>query len=232
MAVGEKKTDAQKVAELRKAAEDKTLPQAVRNSYLDRANEIERSGYEKMKMKEGMNMAKGGKVPSKAKAKPAMAVMIGLSPAKKMAKGGKVAAPIKEYGGKEKYPSKAAMMKHEKKEPKKVEQKEKKMAFGGDVDAGLTGQPMNARQNSRQQAAMLANFNRANQQQAQQQARQQKPTQAALRAMASNQAQLGAMQQARQAPAGTSVGARMGLGMAKGGSVKKKPMKGIINKFV
>ena len=133
MAVGEKKTDAQKVADLRKAAEDKTLPQAVRNTYLDRANEIERSGYEKMRMKEGLNMAKGGKVPSKAKAKPAMAVMIGLSPTKKMAKGGKVPAAINEYGGKEKYPSKATMMKHEKKEPMKVEKKEGMMAKGGAV---------------------------------------------------------------------------------------------------
>jgi hypothetical protein len=133
MAVGEKKTDAQKVAELRKAAEDKTLPQAVRNTYLDRANQIERSGYEKMKMTEGLNMAKGGKVPSKAKAKPAMAVMIGLSPTKKMAKGGKVPAAISEYGGKEKYPSKTAMMKHEKKEPMKIEKKEGMMAKGGAV---------------------------------------------------------------------------------------------------
>ena len=64
-AVGEKKTDAQKVAELRKAAEDKTLPQAVRNAYLDRANELERTGYEKMRVTEGM--AKGGAVKKKAK---------------------------------------------------------------------------------------------------------------------------------------------------------------------
>jgi hypothetical protein len=126
MAVGEKKTDAQKVAELRKAAEDKTLPQAVRNTYLDRANEIERSGYEKMKMQEGM--AKGGSV----KKKPAVAIMIGMAP-KKMAKGGKVGAAISEYGGKETYPSKAAMMKHEKKEPMKVEKKEGMMAKGGAV---------------------------------------------------------------------------------------------------
>jgi hypothetical protein len=131
MVVSEKKTDAQKVADLRKAAEDKTLPQAVRNTYLDRANEIERSGYEKIRMKEGLNMAKGGKVSSKAK--PAMAVMIGLSPTKKMAKGGKVSAPISEYGGKEKYSSKAAMMKHEKKEQMRVEKKEGMMAKGGSV---------------------------------------------------------------------------------------------------
>jgi len=135
MAVGEKKTDAQKVAELRKAAEDKTLPQAVRNSYLDRANEIERSGYEKMKMTEGM--AKGGSV--KKKTKPAIAVMIGVGPAKKMAKGGKVPAAISEYGGKEKYPSEAAMMKHEKKETKKVEKKEGMMAKGGVVKKPMKG---------------------------------------------------------------------------------------------
>jgi hypothetical protein len=129
MAVGEKKTDAQKVADLRKAAEDKTLPQAVRNSYLDRANELERTGYEKMRMKEGLNMAKGGKVSSKAKAKPAIAIVIGAAP-KKMAKGG---AAISEYGGKEKYASKTAMMKHEKKEPMKMEKKEGMMAKGGAV---------------------------------------------------------------------------------------------------
>jgi hypothetical protein len=140
MAVGEKKTDAQKIVELRKAAEDKTLPQAVRNAYLDRANEIERAGYEKMKMTEGM--AKGGKVPSKSKAKtakPAMAVMIGLSPTKKMAKGGKVPDAISEYGGKEKYASKAAMMKHEKKEPMKMEKKEGMMAKGGTVKCATGG---------------------------------------------------------------------------------------------
>jgi hypothetical protein len=34
---------------------------------------------------------------------------------------------IKEYGGKEKYPSKAAQKVHEKKESKKVEIKEKKI---------------------------------------------------------------------------------------------------------
>jgi len=166
MAVGEKKTDAQKVAELRRMAEDKTLPQAVRNSYLDRANELERTGYEKMRMKEGLNMAKGGKVSSKAKAKPAIAIVIGAAPKKmakggdmkmgyakggmamvekdgkmvpsfaadgvgKMAKGGKVSAPIKEYGGKEKYSSKTAMMKNEK--------KEKEMAKGGTVKCATGG---------------------------------------------------------------------------------------------
>lgn len=37
---------------------------------------------------------------------------------------------ISEYGGKEKYPSKTAMMKHEKTEGKKMEAMEKKMMKG------------------------------------------------------------------------------------------------------
>ena len=37
---------------------------------------------------------------------------------------------IKEYGGKEKYKSKSAMMKHEKKESKAMEKREK-MKYGG-----------------------------------------------------------------------------------------------------
>jgi hypothetical protein len=45
----------------------------------------------------------------------------------KMAKGGKVS----EYGGKEMYKSKAAMMKHEGKESKSMEKKEAGMAKGG-----------------------------------------------------------------------------------------------------
>ena len=40
-----------------------------------------------------------------------------------------MAKMIKEYGGKEKYASKAAMAKHEKKETKKVEKKEEKGMF-------------------------------------------------------------------------------------------------------
>ena len=45
----------------------------------------------------------------------------------KMAKGGK----ISEYGGKEMYKSKAAMMKHEGKESMSMEKKEARMAMGG-----------------------------------------------------------------------------------------------------
>jgi hypothetical protein len=40
-----------------------------------------------------------------------------------------MAKMIKEYGGKEKYASKAAMMKHEKSEGKKMEKMEKKGVF-------------------------------------------------------------------------------------------------------
>lgn len=40
-----------------------------------------------------------------------------------------MAKMIKEYGGKEKYASKASMAKHEKKETKKVEKKEEKGIF-------------------------------------------------------------------------------------------------------
>ena len=47
---------------------------------------------------------------------------------REMKKGGKV---ISEYGGKEKYSSKAAMAKHEKAESPKMERAEKKMAGGG-----------------------------------------------------------------------------------------------------
>lgn len=47
------------------------------------------------------------------------------------AKGGAVAKKKPVVEGKEKYASKAAMMKHEKKEPKKVEKKEEKMSKGG-----------------------------------------------------------------------------------------------------
>ncbi len=242
---------------------------------------------------------------AKAKAKPAMAVMIGLSPTKKMAKGGKmgyasggmamvkkdgkmvpsfaadgvgkmakggkVSAPIKEYGGKEKYASKTAMMKNEKKESPKMEKKEKKMAFGGYADEGGGGQPMNARQQQTQQALMQANKASSDRQQAAREranltrANQQaaRATQQALRQTAGNAAQQAAMAnargvgntttstlQAKQLPAGSNAAnyatmsgggpraltaeeaKRMGLGMAKGGVVKKKPMKGVINKFV
>ena len=52
------KTDAEKVAKLREMAKDKSLPQDVRNQYLDQAVKME----EKAAMKAGVRMAKGGAV--------------------------------------------------------------------------------------------------------------------------------------------------------------------------
>lgn len=48
--------DAAKVAKLREMAKDKTLPQEVRNQYLDQANMIE----EKAAKSAGVRLAKGG----------------------------------------------------------------------------------------------------------------------------------------------------------------------------
>ena len=53
------KTDAQKVAELRKQAMDKSLPQEVRDMADKKANEIEGKSVEKAT---GMKLAKGGAV--------------------------------------------------------------------------------------------------------------------------------------------------------------------------
>ena len=50
-----------------------------------------------------------------------------------------MAKMIKEYGGKEKYPSKAAMSKHEKKEGKGYEKKEGGKMFGGKSMTKKTG---------------------------------------------------------------------------------------------
>ena len=72
------KTDAEKVAKLREMAKDKSLPQEVRNQYLDQAVKME----EKAAMKAGVRMAKGGAVakPSakKAAGKPIIAIMVGV----------------------------------------------------------------------------------------------------------------------------------------------------------
>lgn len=62
---------AAKAAKYREMAKDKSLPQDVRNTYLDKANELEQASYKP-------SMAKGGAVVAKAPAK---------SPAKGMAKG-------------------------------------------------------------------------------------------------------------------------------------------------
>lgn len=82
-----------KAASYRKQAEDKSLPQSVRNQFLDNANELEAKAS-------GVKLAKGGAVKKKS---------------------------ISEYGGKEKYASKAAMAKHEKAEGGAMEKKEKAM---------------------------------------------------------------------------------------------------------
>lgn len=82
-------SSAEKAAKFREMAKDKSLPQDVRNTYLDRANELERAEYEATKPKEKTTpvtaMAKGGavkKAPVKAAAKgakPVVAIMVGMA---------------------------------------------------------------------------------------------------------------------------------------------------------
>lgn len=60
-------TDSQKVAKYRAMGQDKSLPQDVRNMYLDKANEMEQKAYEAGK-KSG-EFKKGGAVVKKAMAK-------------------------------------------------------------------------------------------------------------------------------------------------------------------
>ena len=81
---------AAKVAKLREMAKDKSLPQDVRNTYLDEAVKLE----EKAAMKAGVRMAKGGAVK-----KPAAKKMMygGMADKPMMAKGGSVKA---KKGGK------------------------------------------------------------------------------------------------------------------------------------
>lgn len=85
--------DAAKAAKLREMSKDKTLPQDVRNQYLDDANKLE----EKAAMKAGVKLAKGGMAVAKAPMKAAgKAAMKGKLPVKTlpmppmMAKGGAV----------------------------------------------------------------------------------------------------------------------------------------------
>ena len=84
-------TDAEKVAMYREKAKDTSIPQEVRNTYLDRANELERKVYEASKAPE-KKMAKGGavkKAPVKAMAKGgAVKKAPANAPMKAMAKGG------------------------------------------------------------------------------------------------------------------------------------------------
>jgi hypothetical protein len=81
------KTDAEKVAKLREMAKDKSLPQDVRNTYLDEAVKLEEKGA----MKAGVKMAKGGSVVAKAPKKTAgKPMMYGGAVKPMMAKGGAV----------------------------------------------------------------------------------------------------------------------------------------------
>ena len=84
------KTDAQRVAEYRKQAMDKSLPQPVRDQADKKANEIEAKSVEKAT---GMKLAKGGAVKPMAK-KPLPAR--GSRTATNMAKGGSVAKKAKK----------------------------------------------------------------------------------------------------------------------------------------
>lgn len=81
-------TEAEKVKMYREKAKDESIPQEVRNTYLDRANELERKAYEASKAPE-KKLAKGG-MASKAPVKKAPA----KAPAKAAAKGGKPVVAI------------------------------------------------------------------------------------------------------------------------------------------
>ena len=85
------KTDAQKVAELRKQAMDKSLPQEVRDMADKKANEIEAKSVEKAT---GMKLAKGGAVVAKAPAKELP--KRGSRTATNMAKGGSATKKAKK----------------------------------------------------------------------------------------------------------------------------------------
>jgi len=85
-------TDAEKVKMYREKAKDASIPQEVRNTYLDRANELERKAFEETKKAPTTpptKLAKGGmakktpaKTPAKAPAKggkPMVAIMVGMA---------------------------------------------------------------------------------------------------------------------------------------------------------
>ena len=76
-------TDAQKIEKYRAAANDKTIPQDVRNQMLDKANEMERKAYEGQK-----KLAKGGMVAKAPMKKAPMKAMAKGGAVKKLAKGG------------------------------------------------------------------------------------------------------------------------------------------------
>lgn len=91
-------TDAEKVKMYREKAKDTSIPQEVRNTYLDRANELERKAFEATKAAPATpekKLAKGG-VASK---KPMLAIMIGIG---KPTKAPTKKAPVKAVPKKKK----------------------------------------------------------------------------------------------------------------------------------
>jgi hypothetical protein len=84
-------TAAAKVAKLREMAKDKSLPQDVRNQYLDEAVKLEEKGA----MKAGVKMAKGGAVVAKAPKK----MMYGGAVAKELPMRGSRTATNMAKGG-------------------------------------------------------------------------------------------------------------------------------------
>ena len=96
-------TDAEKVKMYREKAKDTTVPQEVRNTYLDRANELERKAFEATKAPEKKMMYGGMPVRGSRTATNKEKKMMGggyAMPAKTtmMSKGGmtKKAAPAKK----------------------------------------------------------------------------------------------------------------------------------------
>ena len=85
---------AAKVAKLRESAKDKSIPQDIRNQFLDKANELEKSTYKPTMAKGGAVAAKTAKAAKKPSKGAAVAIVIGMGkpPAKAMmAKGGMAA---------------------------------------------------------------------------------------------------------------------------------------------
>lgn len=90
------KTDAQKVAELRKQAMDKSLPQEVRDMADKKANEIEGKSVEKAT---GMKLAKGGAVSKSPKKMMYGGAVVAKAPAKELPKRGSRTATNMAKGG-------------------------------------------------------------------------------------------------------------------------------------
>jgi len=92
------KTDAEKITKLREMAKDKSLPQEVRNTYLDQAVKME----EKAAKGAGVKLAKGGM--------PMRGERTATNKAKKMMYGGMADKPMMAKGGAVKAAPKKMMM--------------------------------------------------------------------------------------------------------------------------